>query len=174
MERANNSVLGQLIPVGGGDPIPLLKPKLLVGRRSRCDITLRFPNVSSHHCELELVDGYWLIRDLGSRNGTKVNGSRCKSKWLMPGDIVSIAKHRFELQYTPSGDRPPPEEEDPFALSLMEKAGLTRPKSLIPEASSDSHQYPLPPASSNNTPLPPSTGEEDQALRWLNGDSAGH
>lgn len=47
-----SSTLGMLNPCGGGDPIPLLHEKLLVGRRSSCDISLKFPNVSSHHCEL--------------------------------------------------------------------------------------------------------------------------
>lgn len=117
-------MFGELIPCGGGDPIPLLKTPLLIGRRSRCDISLQFPNVSSHHCELELIDGYWIIRDLGSRNGIKVNSERCDSKWLMPGDTVSIAKHHFEIEYTPTGDGPPPEEENPFTLGLLEKAGL--------------------------------------------------
>lgn len=136
-------MLGELIPCGGGDPIPLLKKRLLIGRRSRCDITLRFPNVSSHHCELELVNGYWSIRDLGSRNGTKVNGVRCQSKWLMPGDVVSVAKHRYELSYTPTGDGPPPEEEDPFALGLLEKAGLAREKADEAELRSGSSRMPL-------------------------------
>jgi pSer/pThr/pTyr-binding forkhead associated (FHA) protein len=126
MERT--SMLGELTPCGGGDPIPLLKTHLVVGRRSRCDISLRFPNVSSHHCELELVNGYWIIRDLGSRNGIKVNGTRHHSKWLMPGDVISVAKHRFEIDYTPSGDGPPPEEENPFAVGLLEKAGLASRK----------------------------------------------
>ena len=43
---------GELIPVGGGDPIPLLKKSLLIGRRESCDIVLRFSNVSAHHCQL--------------------------------------------------------------------------------------------------------------------------
>lgn len=117
---------GELVPTGGGDSIPLLKAKLLVGRRSSCDISLRFPNVSSHHCELELVNGYWHVRDLNSRNGIKVNGIRCDAKWLMPGDVVSVAKHQFQVNYTPHGDAPAPEEEDPFAIGLLEKAGLSR------------------------------------------------
>ena len=100
-------MLGELNPCGGGDAIPLLKNKLLVGRRSSCDISLRFPNVSSHHCELELVNGYWFVRDLGSRNGIKVNGMRCDSKWLMPGDVLSVARHRYEVTYAPQGDAPP-------------------------------------------------------------------
>jgi len=116
---------GELIPCGGGDPIPLLKSRLLVGRRGSCDISLRFPNISSHHCEFEMIEGFWIVRDLGSRNGIKVNGIRCASKWLMPGDVVAMAKHKYELSYTPSGSGPPPEDEDPFAIGLLEKAGLS-------------------------------------------------
>ena len=117
-------MLGELVPCGGGDPIPLLKPRLLVGRRTSCDISLRFPNVSSHHCEVELSNGYWRVRDLGSRNGIKVNGIRCDTKWLMPGDVLSVARHRYEVIYEPQTDGPPPEDDDPMAIGLMEKAGL--------------------------------------------------
>ena len=74
-------MLGELIPVGGGDPIPLLKKKLLVGRREGCDITLRFANVSAHHCQLSLEQGYWFVKDLKSRNGVKINGMK-----IDPGD----------------------------------------------------------------------------------------
>ncbi len=55
---------GELLPVGGGDPIPLLKKSLLVGRRESCDIVLRFSNVSAHHCQLTVNGGYWHVRDL--------------------------------------------------------------------------------------------------------------
>jgi len=120
------TTLGTLHPKGGGDPIPLLKPMLLVGRRSRCDICLMFPNVSSQHCELKLVDGYWQVRDLDSRNGTKVNGQSIGIHILMPGDSLSIARHHYEIDYTARTDGPPPivGDEDPFARSLLEKAGL--------------------------------------------------
>ena len=67
---------GELIPIGGGDPIPLLKRELLVGRREACDIVLRFANVSAHHCKLVVKNGYWYVIDQNSRNGTKVNGNR--------------------------------------------------------------------------------------------------
>src|SRR5262245_53856462 len=119
-------MLGELLPMGGGDPIPFLKTKLLIGRRESCDISLRFPNVSSHHCELELINGYWRIRDLGSRNGTKVNGIRIESTWLLPGDQLSVAKHSYEVRYSANGEVPSAEVEDAFAMSLLEKAGLMR------------------------------------------------
>ena len=89
---------GELIPVGGGDPIPLLKKGLLIGRRESCDIVLRFSNVSAHHCQLTVNAGYWHVRDLQSRNGVKVNGVRVTDiKRVDPGDILSIAKHKYEL-----------------------------------------------------------------------------
>ena len=92
---------GELLPLGGGDPIPLLKTDLIVGRREGADIVLRFPNVSGHHCELSLGDGYWSIKDLRSSNGTKVNGTRVSEQQLKPGDKLSIANHEYEIAYDP-------------------------------------------------------------------------
>jgi predicted component of type VI protein secretion system len=123
---------GQLVPVGGGDPIPLLKRSLLVGRRESCDIVLRFSNVSAHHCQLTINGGYWYVRDLKSRNGCKVNGTRITEKRLDPGDVLSIAKHRYEMKYSPAElgavGPPPPDvaESDIFSKSLLERAGLER------------------------------------------------
>ena len=46
---------------------------------------------------------------------------------LQPGDQVSIAKHKFIINFAPGASAPPPrEDDDPFALSLLEKAGLER------------------------------------------------
>lgn len=125
---------GELIPLGGGDPIPLLKKSLLVGRRESCDIVLRFSNVSAHHCQLTLNAGYWYVRDLNSRNGVKVNGSRVQERRLDPGDVLHVAKHRYEVKYSPidigAVGPPPPEEIDwsVFGKSLMERAGLEKEK----------------------------------------------
>lgn len=155
---------GELVPQGGGDPIPLFKTHLLVGRRNRCDIVLDYPNVSSQHCELELVDGYWRVRDLGSANGTKVNGDRIAERFLRPGDELAFAKHAYAVSYTPDPMAPPPPIDDnPFQHSLMEKAGLER---IRPERSK--------PAAAPRKPLPrKSSGpkdEDDQALEWLSGE----
>lgn len=122
---------GELIPKGGGDPIPLLKKNLLVGRRESCDICLRFANVSAHHCQLTVNGGYWFMKDLKSRNGVKVNNARVTDKRLDPGDVVSIATHLYEIQYSPlelGAVGPPPAEvaEDVFGKSLLERAGLSK------------------------------------------------
>ena len=158
-------MLGQLIPVGGGDPIPLMSPKLLIGRRSSCDIKLDFQNVSSHHCELELKDGYWHIRDLGSSNGIKVNDERTPSKCLSPGDKITIAKHSFTIEYTVEGDGPPPEEEGTFSRSLMEKAGLeverSRQKIKMPESTRKA-------AENKGKQSRRAASEDDFIMDWLN------
>ena len=153
---------GELVPCGGGDSIPLLKAKLLVGRRSQCDIVLEFPNVSSQHCEFRFDQGYWQIRDLGSRNGIKVNGARCESKWLMPGDTVSIGKHHhYKIVYTPAGTTPPPDDEDIFEQSLLEKAGLMRRRSEPPERLGRLPKAARPPRETNGSP------EDDLAMKFL-------
>lgn len=121
---------GQLLPNGGGDPIPLLKTELLVGRRESCDICLRFGNVSAHHCQLECDGGYWYVTDLNSRNGVKVNGNKVQRKRLDPGDKFAIAKHQYQIEYDPFDNGavgpPPPENatEDIMSKSLLQRAGL--------------------------------------------------
>jgi adenylate cyclase len=153
---------GELNPCGGGDTIPLFKRKLTIGRRSNCDIILNFPNVSSYHCEMELLNGYWFIKDLGSSNGIKVNDTRFESRYLMPGDLVSIAKHAYHINYTPVGEMPVQEEVSPFSRSLMELAGLDRPRRAPPQ------KAPAPPA--RPKPAPKHRPEDDEAMKYLNGD----
>lgn len=117
---------GELVPVGGGDNIPLLRDKLSMGRRESCDICMRYPNVSGLHCELSFMDGYWYIKDLGSTNGVKVNGTKVQKKILHPNDEITIAKRRYTIQYElPVNRRNLDEmEEDVMGQSLLEKAGL--------------------------------------------------
>src|SRR4051812_6876054 len=122
---------GQLAPVGGGDPISPPRPVLVVGRLAPADVCLPFPKVSGRHCELTFREGYWYVRDLGSTNGTKVNGMRVQEKMVRDGDEISIGKHKFIIEYDfPSGHSPLVDEdiEDVMSQPLLEKAGLIRPR----------------------------------------------
>lgn len=122
---------GELIPVGGGDPIPLVRPKLTLGRRESCDICLRYPSISGQHCELSFLDGCWILRDLKSTNGVKVNGVKVTKKVLHPGDAVDIAKRKFTIQYTAViGSQAMAEildeADEMMDVPLLEKAGLVK------------------------------------------------
>ena len=127
---------GELIPLGGGDTIPLRKKTLLVGRRESCDIVLRFPNVSAHHCQLQIDSGYWYVHDQKSRNGLKVNGTRVTEKRLDPGDVLSIATHRYTVQYSPAdlgavGPPPSPgssQRRDLFEIACWSGPGCRKEK----------------------------------------------
>lgn len=174
-------MFGELVPHGGGDLIPLLKKKLLVGRRDSCDISLRFPNVSSHHCELEMVDGWWRVKDLNSSNGIKVNGIRVAVKFLLPGDELWVAKHRFKVAYTPQSGSPPPQDEaEDLNIGLLEKAGLAQASdddegnrpSLLEKAGLERSR----PRKPRDAEKKPTNGHsktvnfEEEALRWLQGE----
>lgn len=63
---------------------------LLVGREADCDVVLTDPTVSRRHAGLRFRDGHWILRDLGSRNGTLVNDARVIRCQLHPGDRLRL------------------------------------------------------------------------------------
>ena len=98
----NNRDLGTMRPLGGGDPIPLKKMELTIGRRKSCDINLDFDNISGKHCQLRYISGVWHVRDLKSTNGTTVNGNRIDhEQGLMPDDNLGIAGRYYRIDYDP-------------------------------------------------------------------------
>jgi adenylate cyclase len=125
-QRMPGGALGRLLPVGGGDAIPLTKRRITAGRQPPCDVVIRQKTVSSRHCELELIEGYWRIKDLDSRNGVRINGERCTEGWVLPHQRVTIGDQRFTLEYT--GEGPPPINDADLRSegSLMSKIGLDR------------------------------------------------
>ena len=127
----NYEVHGELQPIGGGDTIPLIREELTLGRRESCDIRLNFPNISGLHAQLQFRNGYWYIRDMNSTNGVKVQGIRVQEKLLHPRDEITIGKRKYLIDYELPADRRALDEvveEDIMSQSLLEKAGLERPK----------------------------------------------
>ena len=133
---------GYMTPVGGGDPFPLSKKEMTIGRDKSCDIVLNFSNVSGKHCKLVLSEGYWYILDLHSTNGVKVNGNKVTDRRVDPGALLAVSKHMFKLQYDPQRNGAsglPPDSmlhgNDILSQSLMQRAGLERakPKDTVAE-----------------------------------------
>ena len=92
-------MLAQLIPVKGGSPIVLKNDITLVGRNQEiCDLAIDRPAISKLHCILVKTDGLLFMRDLGSTNGTKVNGQRVSRGAILPGDELSFASIKFIVQ----------------------------------------------------------------------------
>jgi hypothetical protein len=104
MHPLSNEILGVMQPVGGGDPIPLTKVEMVIGRRPACDIRLDYENISGKHCKLRFLNGIWMVKDLGSTNGTTVNGTPIASEQsVMPDEELGIAGHVYTLEYEPAG-----------------------------------------------------------------------
>lgn len=71
---------------------------LTVGRDPVCDLVLTDPTVSRRHAEIRHVDGGWLVIDLDSRNGTRLNGWRHSGPAsVRPGDLVSFGAASFHV-----------------------------------------------------------------------------
>lgn len=93
-----NTGKGKIIITTGpqeGNMIPLLLNQLTVGRatsKANWEIALQDPSVSRPHARLDLENGHWHIRDLGSVNGTMVNGKPIDGEGLRltDGDIVAF------------------------------------------------------------------------------------
>ena len=119
-------ILGRLIPLGGGVDFILSKPSMTFGRSSSCDLVLASSKVSSRHGQFQFVDGYWRVRDLGSTNGISVDGVKCEEAWVYPESQIALADCRFQIEYIPTGPRPP---QDMVVarptVSLLEKLGVT-------------------------------------------------
>src|SRR4051794_7449809 len=96
----------QLVPLDGGQAIDIVKDLIIVGRKEDCDVRLEHKSVSKMHCVIVKTDGLLLLRDLGSTNGTRVNGTRVRRAALLPNDQVSIAHFKFRIHLGP--DEPPP------------------------------------------------------------------
>ncbi len=80
---------------------PLEAELYRVGRSSRCDIQIADPTVSKEHAELAYDLNGWVLRDLGSRNGTRLNGTDVHDTHkLRPGDMIEFGQiqARFELE----------------------------------------------------------------------------
>src|SRR6266850_6655136 len=91
----------QLIPIEGGRPIEIIKDMVLVGRKEDCDLNLDHKSISKLHCVIAKTDGLLLVRDLGSTNGTRVNGQRVRRAALLPNDTLAVANVKYRVQFGP-------------------------------------------------------------------------
>ncbi len=105
-----------------GQRISLEQPLIRVGRREGNDWVLLDGSVSGSHCEIEKTDSGFLIRDLGSTNGTKVNGEPVKDKLLFRNDIIHIGEISVMI-----------EGEDVPQTGMTDTAAIPRTTIIIPQ-----------------------------------------
>jgi pSer/pThr/pTyr-binding forkhead associated (FHA) protein len=139
----------QLIPLDGGPPVELTKEITLVGRKEDCDLRLDHKSVSKQHCVLVKADSVLLVRDLGSTNGTRVNGQRVRRAALLQNEQISIAGLRFRV-YFGSGKAPVSADERTQHIDAVDVA-LIEAKPL-PAGEDSSGELPAEPVKNNQLP----------------------
>ena len=85
-----------------------LLPHNTLGRHPNNTVQILDRIVSKEHCHIDLVEGRWLLRDLGSLNGSFVNGERITERPLNPGDEISIGSTRIVFDPDGAANRPRP------------------------------------------------------------------
>jgi predicted component of type VI protein secretion system len=152
----------QLLPMDGGPPIEIVKDLTLVGRKEECDLRLEHKSVSKMHCVLVKTDGLLLLRDLGSTNGTRVNGQRVRRAALLPNDLIGIAGLKFRIHLGPE-PAPPiiahPEDHTQH-LDAKDVAQLLQKARARAEEDESDDSSDVPPQPLQRNPLPDVYPEE--------------
>lgn len=122
-------------------PVPMLTDPITIGRHPDNTIRLKDDRISRFHATIEPnADGVWEIRDLGSRNGTKVNGKKVDQVELCFGDLIKVGKQEFVVEEVKPGDDEPTEggvDEDSMPrwmremVSVIKSAAGTEPAAMV-------------------------------------------
>lgn len=91
------TVRARLVELASGRPYDLTG-LVTIGRDTGCDIAVKDINASRNHAQISQdPQGNWVVADLGSTNGTLVNGQAVASQPLYVGDVITIGKTDFEF-----------------------------------------------------------------------------
>src|SRR5436190_10159424 len=90
-----DAVASKLVVIGGvfaGEVFPLNSDEVTVGRDAENTISIPDPAISRRHCAYSRADDGWRVRDVGSSNGTFVNGVQVQDHLLADGDRVAAGE----------------------------------------------------------------------------------
>ena len=76
-----------------------------IGRHKECNLTVEDLSVSSRHAEIHCEKNIWSVRDLGSSNGTTLNGSATEFAVIKDGDLISVGDLELQFNVAPTGGR---------------------------------------------------------------------
>lgn len=112
-------------PTGEERSYTLSGDRVAIGRDAGNDIVVQEARVSRYQATLTWDGSVWALTDLGSANGTLVNGSRVERAVLKPGDLVRVGETVLRYETTPSPAAPAPVRIDTAAELEATLAGAT-------------------------------------------------
>lgn len=144
---------------GTSREFPFDKANIIIGRDEAARLRIPLPSVSRKHCELSIDDEELVVKDLGSANGTYVNGARVKDRELSPGDLLTVGGVVFVVRI--DGYPAQIDAKDCYAAGMV---------SMDDALTGDDDDFPglpkeVPGASSKGKPLKPMGGaKKDDGL----------
>lgn len=111
----------------------VLKPETLVGRSAECNLRVASKEISRKHCRILIKDGVVSVRDLGSANGTFVNGYRLDADTdytVAPDSELTVGGVDFLVQFTPPSDSA---QENDQTIAEPKKGADSKTVAQIPD-----------------------------------------
>ena len=151
--------------------IPLSKERTTIGRKPHNDIQIDNLAVSGEHAVIVTIMNDSFLEDLGSTNGTLVNGNQVKKHFLQNNDIVELGK--YKLKYVAEGG-----QQVSAAAADFEKTMVLRPAAMKAAAQQAAAQLPsaapaVAPAAATATAAPSRAAQPLGAIQILSGGNAG-
>ncbi len=114
-----------------GITFPILQSKTCMGREETCDVRVQDAEASRRHCELIWRDGAFWVQDLGSSNGTFVNGKQITAPTkLSAGDKIGVGQTVMVLELEPQiKPMPTPYDATPAAAPVSAPVPVVKKKS---------------------------------------------
>jgi predicted component of type VI protein secretion system len=96
-----------LVPLDGGESIALDKAVTFIGRHPDCDVVLKDSRkVSRKHCCIAQINEAFVVRDLGSMNGVRVNDDISHEEMrVRPGDELWVGDVGFRMEFRPASPK---------------------------------------------------------------------
>ena len=144
---------------------PLKAEQSLIGRSSRCDVCIKHPGISAEHAVIRQVSGAATVEDLGSTNGTRVNGKKLtQMHTLRHGDQIGVGRERlmYFAELDSAAHFMQPESIAPFAVPapIRERVNTESAASLPAVVMSS---FVSPDAAPTRTPPAPAAALRDSA-----------
>ena len=123
---------------GRAEPVVLADDAVTFGRHESNSVHLMDERARRRHCVIEPDGrGGYVVRDLGSRNGTKVNGEEVRSAGLSAGDVVKVGSVAFRFEAQAEEDEAIPMADDAPTLDDETRVGDTAPEQANGQAGSE-------------------------------------
>jgi len=155
--------------------VPLDKERVTIGRKPQNDIQIENLAVSSEHACIVTILNDSFLEDLGSTNGTLVNGNPIKKHILQNNDVIEVGKYKLKyIADTPGAGQT---SADDFEKTMVLRSPMARP-AVVPKPSGDTQTgaapaAAAPPVATAEAAKPAAAAPPLAAVQILNGPSAG-